>query len=425
MVKVMSPMQTAPESTCPFKPLEDEYNPFEAPQLDDPFPVWSRARQDQPVFHSSVLDAWVVTTYADAVAVLRNPDVFGPIAERKIFAQSCPEAEAILAELPPLEDTNAVSAEPPVHTKLRRYLQPALMPRKVASMEPEFRAMSHSLVDGFRARGSGDFYQDYASRFPLSVVCRLVGLSDEYHDQVKLWASGRIDLRYGNLSTQEQIEAARGQRDSYAFNLELVEQRRAKPGDDLLSWIIQDSDASDDPMSDAQLASQATALLTAGHETTSHWLTMLMHRTLPDRVRWAALAVDDSLSASVVEESLRVDGPAQAVWRKAKVDAEIRGVRIPAGDRVSVVLASANADDTAFDSPREVRLDRPNVSQHLAFGRGIHTCVGAGVARLEGRISLEVLARRLPNLRLADDDGYMFKPSAIQRMARRLYVEWT
>jgi cytochrome P450 len=411
--------------TCPVHALQEEYNPFVAPQLINPFPVWSQARAEQPVFHSSVLDAWVVTRYADVITVLRNPAVFGPIAERKIFAEPCREAEVILAELPPLEDTNAISAEPPVHTKLRRYLQPAFMPRKVARLEPEFQQMANELIGRFEERGSGDFYNDYAFRFPLSVVCRLVGLSAEYHDQVKEWASGRIDLRYGNLSVEEQVEAAKGQRDSYAFNLDLVGRRRAEPGDDLLSWIIQDSDASDDPMTDAQLASQATALLTAGHETTSHWLTMLMHRVLLDRKLWAALPDDAALSSSVVEESLRMDGPAQAVWRKAKVDADVGGVHISAGERVSLVLASANADETAFQSPDVFQLDRPNVTKHVAFGRGIHTCVGAGIARLEGRISLRVLSSRLPKLRLAADDGYMFKPSAIQRMARRLYVEWT
>lgn len=418
-------MPTAHETKCPVGALGDRYNPFATPQLDNPFPIWAQARAESPVFYSQVLGAWVVTTYADVVTVLRNPGVFGPIASRKIFAESCPEAEAILAELPPLEETNAVSAEPPVHTKLRRYLQPALMPHRVAAMESEFRAMSHQLIDTFEGNGSGDFYKDYASRYPLSVVCRLIGLPINEEPRIKEWASGRIDLRYGNLSVAEQIRAAEGQRDSYAFNLELIARRRAEPGDDLLSWIIQDSDASDDPMTDAQLASQATALLTAGHETTSHWLTMLLHRVLPDRARWAAIPTDPSLVSAIIEESLRMEGPAQAVWRRAKADAEIGGVPIPAGDRVSVVLASANVDAAVFEDPEKQVLGRSNVTHHVAFGRGIHTCVGAGIARLEGRISLEVLATRLPGMKLAADDGFMFKPSAIQRMARRLFVEWT
>ena len=120
-----------------------------------------------------------------------------------------------------------------------------------------------------------------------------------------------------------------------------------------------------------------------------------------------------------------MDGPVQSIWRRAKADADVGGVQIPAGARVSVVLGSANADDTAFEAPDVFRFDRPNVAQHLAFGRGIHTCVGAGIARLEGTVSLEVLAARLPKLRLAADDGFAFKPSATTRLAQQLYVEWT
>jgi cytochrome P450 len=133
---------------------------------------------------------------------------------------------------------------------------------------------------------------------------------------------------------------------------------------------------------------------------------------------------DPTRIPNAIEESLRISGPAQAVWRKAKQDTVLHGVSIAAGDRVSVVLGSANLDEEKFDAASEFEPDRPNVTQHVAFGRGIHTCVGAAAARLEGRLSLEVLTQRLPDLRLADDDGFMFVPSAIQRMARRLYVEW-
>jgi cytochrome P450 len=139
---------------------------------------------------------------------------------------------------------------------------------------------------------------------------------------------------------------------------------------------------------------------------------------------WRRLVEDPSAIPAVVEESLRIDGPAQSLWRRAKQDADVGGVRIPAGATVSVVLGSANADNDVFDAPDQFDLTRPNNSAHLAFGRGIHTCPGAGLARLEARVSLEVLAARLPRLRLAPDDGYVFTPSAIQRMARRLFVEW-
>jgi cytochrome P450 len=166
--------------------------------------------------------------------------------------------------------------------------------------------------------------------------------------------------------------------------------------------------------------------MTAGHETSSHLMTMTLHRLLEDNgAWWRRLVADPATIATVVEESLRIDGPAQSLWRRAKQTAAVGGAEIPAGATVSVVLGSANADGEVFGAPDEFDPARMNNSAHLAFGRGIHTCPGAALARLEARVSLEVLTARLPRMRLAPDDGYMFTPSAIQRMARRLFVEWT
>jgi cytochrome P450 len=257
------------------------------------------------------------------------------------------------------------------------------------------------------------------------VVCRLVGVPVGDQEQVKTWASQRVDLRNADLSEDEQIAAARSQRDFYDYSVELVNSRRARPGEDMLSWIIQDSDSSEDPLTEPQLASQVISLLTAGHETTAHWLVFSVRRLLSDRPRWQALVADPtSATKADLEESLRMDGPVQAIWRRVKAHTEIGGVAIPTGSRVSLILGSANADETVFEQPRSYCPERSNAAQHLSFGRGPHTCAGAGIARLEGRISLEVLATRLPRLRLAADDGLVIRPNATQRMPQRLLVEW-
>jgi cytochrome P450 len=412
-------------SPLPAGHLGDDYNPFVPPQLDDPYPVWERCRRESPAFYSSVLDAWIVTNYQDIISILRNPALFGSVASRKMFGRACAEADQILAALPAMEETNPLSSEPPVHTKLRRYLQPAFQPHKVAPLEPELKEMAHDLVSSFEFRGHGDFYVDYAYRYPLMVVCRLVGVPARDQQQVKAWASQRVELRNADLPEDEQIKAAHSQRDFYEYSLDLVRARRSRPSEDLLTWIIQDSDTSDDPLTEPQLASQVISLLTAGHETTAHWLMLSVRRLLADRVRWLALTADPaSATKAELEESLRIDGPVQAIWRKVKADTEVGGVAIPAGARVSVILGSGNADEKVFNDPREYCPGRPNAAQHLSFGRGPHTCAGAGIARLEGRISLEVLASRLPRLRLASDDGLAFRPNATQRMPCRLYVEW-
>ena len=417
-------METIPRSQCPVSGLTRQYNPMSPPQLDDPFPVWARAREEEPVFYSEVLGAWVVTRYEDIINVLRDPGTFGPGVERKMFGDTHPDVQAILDRLPRLEDTKAHSAEPPEHTKLRRYLQPALMPRRVASLEPTLRDMANRLIDSVESRGRGDFYRDYAYKFPLLVVCHLLGLPEEDHGRIRDWADQQHQFRYSEMSLADQVIAAQAQLDAFAYNLDLVVRRRARPGDDLLSWIIEDSDHSDDPLSEEQLASQVTSLLTAGHETSSHFLTLLLRRVLSDYSLWQAIVADPSRAPAIVEESLRLDGPVQSLWRRAKADTVVGGVPIPAGARLSLVLPSANRDPAEFDAAADFRPDRANIGHHIAFGRGIHTCLGAGVARLESWLTLDVLASRLPGLRLAADDGLLFKPSATQRQAQRLYVAW-
>jgi cytochrome P450 len=409
---------------CPAGGMGQAYNPMAGPQLADPFPVWKRAREEEPVFYSEVLGAWVVTRYDDIVEVLRDPATFGPGVERKMFGDSEAEVEAILARLPRLAETKAHSAEPPAHTKLRRYLQAALMPRKVTALEPELRQMAERLVDSFAGRGHGDFYRDYAYRFPLQVVCHLLGLPAQDQDQIRRWADQQHQFRYSSLSLADQLITAQAQVDAFAYNLDLVASRRTHPGNDLLSWIIAESDASPDPLSEAQLASQVTSLLTAGHETSAHFLTLLLRRVLQERSLWTALVADPQCVGAIVEEALRLDGPVQSLWRRAKADTSVGSVPVAAGSRLSLALASANVDEDEFDAPAEFRQDRPNIGHHVAFGRGIHTCVGAGVARLESRITLETLAGRLPDLRLAHDDGLLYRPSATQRQAQRLFVEW-
>jgi cytochrome P450 len=416
-----------PELICPMRPsgsLERTYDPFTSPQLEAPGEVWSWAREHAPVFYSELLHAWVITRYDDVVEVLRDPEVFGSVAERKMFAAGCPEADAILATLPRLEETNPLASDPPIHTKLRKYLQLAFLPKRVAPLELELRRIANDLVDGFIGKRGGDLYSEYAYKYPLTVICRLVGLPDEDHERVKGWASHRIELRNANLGPDEQLVAARAQLDYHEFTLSLVADRRAHPANDLLSWIVADSDVSADPLTEEQLASMATSLLTAGHETTSNWLTMTLRRLLADRPRWESLVADPDTAIQLVEESLRIDGPVQSIWRLARQDAMVGGVPIPAGSRLSVVLGSANGDGHVFEDPDVFMPERENATRHLTFGRGPHTCIGAGIARLEGRITLETLAARLPGLALVDDGGMTFRPSATQRIVQHLHVTW-
>jgi cytochrome P450 len=404
--------------------LSDTYNPFTSPQIDDPHPVWARAREQEPVFYSTVLAAWVVTRYDDVAWVLRDHATFSSVGGSKPLTTPTPEVAEILARVPDAQQMDVLTSDPPRHSRLRQYMQDAFTPKRIGGLEPDLRTLAEELVDRVAADGTCDFYQAFAHPFPLSAIGRLIGLRDVDDLPLTHWVTCNIQLKWGNLDPEAHLTAARGRVDFYDFGLRLIAERRAAPGDDLLSALIVDSDASDDPLTEPELVGQIMTLLTAGHETTANWLTLALYRLLQEPGRWEAFCSDRSLLAAVVEETLRFDGPAQGLWRTATRDVAISGVLVPAGARLSAVVGSADRDHRTFRDPDEFDLARPNAKQHLQFGRGIHTCVGAGLARLEGRVAFDVLADRLPGLALVDGGAMTFAPNAIQRVPRRLLVRW-
>ena len=404
--------------------LSAVYDPFHSPQLDDPHPVWARARRECPAFHSEVLDAWIVTRYDDVAWVLRDHGTFSSAGGSKPFAPPPPEVAEVLAQVPDPQQMDLLTSDPPRHQRLRRFMQDAFTLKRVAGLEDGLRALAHELVDDVEADGTCDFYTTFAHPFPLRAIGQLIGIPRADQGRITHWVTCNIQLKWGSLDAESHLAAARGRVEFYEFGQRLIAERRAEPGDDLLSALVIESDASDDPLTEPELVGQIMTLLTAGHETTANWLTLAVRRLLDEPGRWAGLASDvDSLGA-VVEETLRYDGPAQGLWRTARDDVEVGGVTVPKGARISAVVGSAGRDGHMFSEPDRFDLDRSDARAHMQFGRGIHTCVGAGLARLEGRVAFQVLRERLPSLRLRDGGAVVFAPNAIQRVPRRLLVEW-
>jgi cytochrome P450 len=197
----------------------------------------------------------------------------------------------------------------------------------------------------------------------------------------------------------------------------------ADPDGNELSEMLASTCAASDPIDLAELVGLMQSLVTAGHETTANWLTMSLFHLLSERERWEQLCSDPSQIPEIVEETLRYETPAFALWRTAAADTTIANVRIRAGDRLYCLLGSSNRDETAFDNADDYEPGRPDGRRHLAFGRGIHTCVGASLARLEGRVAFEVLRERLPSLRSAQST-ISFIPNTSLRLTKGLQLEW-
>jgi len=406
------------------RPVADWYDPFVPPQLDHPEPAWERLRETSPVFFSPVLGAWLVARYDDAVAVLGDTDRFSNASFAKPFHEPPADVQAILRQVPEPHEMDMLTSDPPRHARLRRFMRVALMPKRVAALEERIAAIADELIDGMADEGRCDFYQRFAYPFPLSMVCDLLDLPREDAPRLNRWGLQNVQLRWTNLDHESHLAAAQGRVDFYRYGEALIEERRRSPGDDLLSQLVVESDASDEPLTEPELVGQFMTFITAGHETSANWLTISLYHLLVERSRWERLVADPSVLPVAVEETLRYTAPSQSLWRTAKEDVIVGGVTIPAGSRVGVLTGCANRDAAAFSCPAELDLDRENADRHLGFGRGSHFCVGASLARLEGTVAFRRLAERLPSLRLQPGAELHFKPNAVLRVPTGLDVEW-
>ena len=233
-----------------------------------------------------------------------------------------------------------------------------------------------------------------------------------------------MTLQWGNLQGEALIAVAKDYVDFQMYLKRIIEKRRNDPTDDLISALVQMTQEGERSLSDAEIVGLMMGVIGAGHETTTNMLTLTLWQLLQNRAQWLAICTDKALIPSAVEEGLRFDSPAPSMWRRTTREVVLAGVRIPANERICVQLASGNRDELAFSDPASFDIRRKMQPTHLAFGHGIHFCVGAALARLEGRITFEALASKLPSLRLARDFTPSFRPNPTLRFMQRLPIAW-
>ncbi|MEV4507266.1 cytochrome P450 family protein [Streptomyces klenkii] len=397
----------------------------------DPYPAYAWLREHAPVHRTALpsgVEAWLVTRYADARQALadqrlsKNPVHHSESAHGKGKVGIPGERSANLM-------THLLNIDPPDHTRLRRLVSKAFTPRRVAEFTPRVQELTDQLIDGFAAKGEADLIHEFAFPLPIYAICDMLGVPPEDQDDFRDWAG--MMIRHGG---GPRGGVARSVKKMRTYLAELIHRKREALGDsgdeDLISGLIRASDHGEH-LTENEAAAMAFILLFAGFETTVNLIgngihALLRHPGQRERLQRALAEGDESLLATGIEELLRYDGPVElATWRFATRDLTIGGQRIAEGDPVLVVLAAADRDPERFADPDVLDLSRSD-NQHLGYGHGIHYCLGAPLARLEGRTALATLLRRLPDLRLnAEPDDLRWRGGLIMRGLRTLPVAFT
>ena len=392
------------------------FNPMDPEFLANPYPTYQRLRAEDPVHHSP-LDFWVLTRYEDVAAVLRDPrfikEPLAPFVAAR-FGVAVPSGVGL----------SMLDRDPPDHTRLRSLVSKAFTPRVVEGLRPRIQRIVDDLIARAEAAGSMDLIEEFAYPIPVNVICEMLGVPVEDHERFRGWS---LDIARGLDSILLPPESEVPRRSGAArhaigeYFRELIAERRASPRGDLLSALIAAEEAGD-KLSEDELLATCILLLIAGHETTVNLigngtLALLRH---PAELR--RLRETPGLIASAVEELLRYDGPVQRTARIPSTDVTIGGRTIGKGEMVMPFIAAADRDPAQFPDPDRLDLARAD-NRHIAFGWGIHFCLGAPLARVEGQIAIGTLARRLPNLALATDK-LEYRPSLTLRGLKTLPVRF-
>jgi cytochrome P450 len=403
--------------------IRADYNPFDPAQKRDPFPFYAHARRETPVFFSPILNMWVVTRHEDILAVLKEPAIFSSMQIIEAPTPPPPEVLQIMSQAIPFVPS-LINNDPPSHTRIRNLCNKAFTPQRVTKMEARIRELANSLVDGFVHQGRADVIEHFASPLPQTVIADIVGVPRSDTEKWVRLAGEWAALIFEPLPLEVQLKFAESFVAFPAYNADMITHRRNHPRDDLLSDLVHAQVEGESQLTDWEIVSIVMTLLVAGHNTITDLIgnTLLVLMRFPEYLQ--ALSKNPELAPAIIEEVLRFESPSPGLPRVVTQDVTLKGVTIPKGARIFLAYTSANRDEAVFPNPECFDIHRENLGQHMAFGRGIHYCIGAPLGRLEGRIALEVLTQRLPNLRMVPGQTLDYSMNITFRGPEKLELEW-
>jgi cytochrome P450 PksS len=365
----------------------------------DPYPLLDRMRREDPVHYSRALGAWIVTPYDLVVRGFRDDRLAGDRTRFLIDGQLGARDRGLVKDFERIERGMMINKEGAEHLRLRRLLQHPFAPARLVAARPHIQAAVDGLLDRVETSGPWDVVADYAGPLPTLVICALMGIPAEDGPTLRTWSEAKGKFR--GLSHGDVVAAARAANDATVkferYLLDLLKERRRRPGDDLISVLATAHD--DGRLSDAEVCAQCSLIFSAGHQTLIDQLCNAVHAFLSHPGQLQALRAEPARVDQAVEEVLRYDPSVAFMNRAAGADLELGGRTIQQGESVLLGIAAANRDPEAFADPDRFDIGREGKPQ-VAFATGVHACLGMGLARLELEVALAALFRRFPRLRL-------------------------
>jgi cytochrome P450 len=408
------PTTTKKENFMTRRITAEDYDVLNPAVRANPYPYYAALRDESPI-HRMMPGApmFTVSRHADVEHVLHHPDEFSSTAFQELFqgAISVSPNSGALAGHRLLESPMMISVDPPKHERLRGLVNRGFTPRRIGALEPRLRELAEGFVAKVSSQGSMDLVRDLSIPFPVTVIAELLGVEPEKREQFKQWSDATV-IGLSGISSDFSAEAVQKSADEMADYIErIVAERRARPEDDLISILVNAEDG--DALDAGEVLSFVFLLLIAGNETTTNLIGNAMHALLrhPDQLK--EVSENRDLIPQMLEEALRYDSPIQSLPRKATVEVELPSGHVEKDSIIMVLFGSANRDSKQF--PDADRFDIHRKSQgHLAFGHGIHFCLGASLARLEARIAFETLLSRCNNLDLDGSEVPMIDSIALR-----------
>jgi len=408
------------------------YNPMARETQQNPFPYYAALRERSPVHRLGKSSLYCVSRMSTLREVLGNTEAFSSEASNAPTRSQDQEVVQKMVEIMstgfPVKDT-MLTCDPPAQSRYRKTVGKAFSTRRVLELEPRVRAAANAMIDSWPEKGRVDFMNQFAIGFPVRVISELLNMGLDREADIKRWSDDSVAAIGVELEPEQRLSAVRGIVELQHYWAGRFETSRENPTDDLVSdlaqAIFQEEDGTKRTLEIPEMLSIVQQLMVAGNETTTKLLNETMKLLLENEGEWEAIRNDPERVEGVVEESLRLSTPNQGMFRQVREDTVLEGVEVPSGSTIWLMFGSANRDESVFPDPDKFDPTRPNLREHVAFGRGAHFCIGAPLARLEMKVALEQLSQRLSEVRLADNNSFEYEPSYILRGLSALDIEVT